>query len=166
MLEVIKKRRSIRLYKNSEVSDEQIKELLYYATLAPSGKNMQPWHFVVIKDKDKKEILATSLESVLGPNRTSMSIIECSALIMVYNTNPDNEYSSVSIGAAIENLLLAATSLEIGTLWIGLLSKVKSEVDKLIVNDYEFTAAIAVGYANEDPEARPRKTVDEVVEWI
>jgi nitroreductase len=63
-------------------------------------------------------------------------------------------------------MLLAARDLGLGTLWIGNVFYVEKRIQKLLSIHDELIAAIAVGYADEEPEARPRKDVSEVVEWM
>ena len=70
-----------------------------------------------------------------------------------------------SIGASIQNMLLAATEKEIGSLWICDIYFAYTELCKWLGGDGQLIAAIAFGYPNEFPEERPRKRIDDIVEW-
>jgi nitroreductase len=72
----------------------------------------------------------------------------------------------ISVGACIENMLLSATSLNLGSLWIGSITNFEEEISSLLnINNLHLISAIALGYKNEEPSPRPRKLLDEVLEW-
>jgi len=70
-----------------------------------------------------------------------------------------------SIGAAIENMILAATSLDIGSLWICDTIFAYKEISQWLGEERQLAAAVALGYADENPNERPRKTINDVVQW-
>lgn len=70
-----------------------------------------------------------------------------------------------SIGAAIENMLLVAEDLGLGTLWIGNTFFAYSELCKWLNTDKQLIAAIAIGYSDEKPASRPRKKLQDIVEY-
>jgi len=188
-LEAIAQRRSIRKFKDTPVTDEQIRALLHAATLAPSGKNGRPWRFVVVRGEKRAEMVATmraGMEAAkahgenLGSSPWTVQIMEKTPVtIFVFNDgleSADRPYSiydiignSVdvqSIGAAIQNLLLAATDIGLGTLWICDVFYAYQELCAWLGETRQLVAAIAVGYPDEEPDARPRKSVDEVTRWL
>jgi nitroreductase len=112
LLDLIKQRRSVRKFTDQPVSDEQLRVVLEAAVAAPTRLDVQPWHFVVLRDKALQKRLAESLRlhayleaapvviAVWGePERTSTWLMDCSA--------------------AIENLLLAAQAVGLGAVWVG-----------------------------------------------
>jgi len=188
-LEAIAQRRSIRKFKDTPVTDEQIRALLLAATLAPSGKNRQPWRFVVVRGEKRAEMVAVMRAGMeaskaqgrdLGSSPWTRQIMEKAPVtIFVFNDdleNIDQPYSiydmvgnSVdvqSIGAAIQNLLLAATDMGLGTLWICDVFYAYVELCAWLGEPHQLIAAIAVGYPEEAPSPRPRKTVEEVTRWM
>jgi len=188
-LEAIAQRRSIRKFKDTPVTDEQIRALLHAATLAPSGKNRQPWRFVVVRGEKRAEMVATmraGMEAAkaqghdLGSSPWTIQIMEkAPATIFIFNDdleNTDRSYSvydiignSVdvqSIGAAIQTMLLAATDMGLGTLWICDVFYAYVELCEWLGETHQLVAAVAVGYPDEEPNARPRKSVDEVTRWL
>jgi nitroreductase len=71
-----------------------------------------------------------------------------------------------SIGAAIQNMLLAAQELGLGSLWICDVLFAYEELSRWLDETSQMIAAVSFGYADESPEARPRKTVGEVTRWM
>ncbi len=191
----INDRRSIRKYKPQIVDKKLIDEILNAAILAPSAKNRQPWKFIVYSETTKDEVLAEMEKGLLKtkeklkniPNseyifsdafNTLRIMREAPTIIMVLNTNGSSPFAdidtfarmteicdSLSIGAAIENMLLKATELGLGTLWIANTSYAYNELVSYIGTSAQLIGAVALGYADEAPSPRPRKGLDEVVEY-
>ena len=162
----IENRRSIRKYINKEISNEIIDDLITHGSMAPSAHNKQHWYYVVVRGELKNKIGDLLINGDRNSVIVTANVIkECSALILVYN-NEEEYFAHMSIGASIENILLRATELDLGTLWIGYIVKVADEVNKLVNMDKELISAIAVGYKDEEPIKRPRKTLDEIRKYI
>lgn len=160
----IENRRSIRSFKNEKISKELIIKIIESGILSPSAKNKQPWYYIVVNEEIKNKI-SIELENVMGKNKTSDVIKEAPILILVYNTL-DDYYSHMSIGASIENMLLEAEHNNIGSLWIGYVKKIEEYINRLVDCNYELISAIALGIKNENPNKRPRKTIDEVCKFL
>lgn len=166
----IEDRRSIRKFVDQEVSDEILLDIIKQATLAPSGHNRQPWQFQIVKadTKDKiADMLIDKMKDVPGNTsvHTAMVMKEANALINVYldeNSSVDNVVDVLSIGGAIENMLLTVTDLGLGAVWIANVLNVREEI-KTLVGNKEIISCIAIGYKNQEPHARPRKELSEVV---
>jgi nitroreductase len=113
LLDTIKKRRSIRRYTDQAVTDQQIRQLLEAAMAAPSGSNIQPWEFVVVRDPDLKKQLAQT--------HTWSSMAADAAVVFVVCGDERASHNWVKdASAATENLLLAATALNLGGVWVGI----------------------------------------------
>lgn len=113
VLDLIKKRRSIRQYTDQAVTDNQIRQLLEAAMAAPSGSNIQPWEFVVVKDPDIKRQLAQT--------HTWSSMAADAAVVFVVCGNERASHHWVEdASVATENLLLAVTALGLGAVWVGI----------------------------------------------
>lgn len=161
MLKEIENRRSIRNYKNDNIDKKIIFDILNAGIKAPSAKNNQPWRFLIVNNDIKNKISDKMIE-IYGPNKTAEVIKTVPYLILVYNI--DNEYfNHLSIGAAIENILLEAENIGLGSLWIGYIKKIEDYVKELVNIDYELVSAIAIGVKNENPLERPRLNLDEVL---
>ena len=195
MIKEIENRRSIRKYKRHEISKEIIEDIIYSATLAPSAKNRQPWKFIVYQGEEKSKLVdvmhqGIKLEKIthkLMPEwafaipdaeNTVRVMEEAPCLIAVLNTNQKTPFDSIedekriveicdslSIGAAIENMILTATSYGLGTLWIANTCFAYNELIDFIETDSQLTGIVAIGFANETQAKRPRKPVADIVEY-
>ena len=184
-LEAISQRRSIRRFKDTPISDETIIKILSSAIQAPSGKNKQPWSFIVVKEDKRPEMIRIMRESIAkikeqGGNTgssewTANSMEKAPVTIFVFNPHAENtedfgHTSNVvdvqSTGAAIQTMLLAAQELGIGSLWICDVFYAYKELCEWLGETHEMIAAVSLGYPDESPDARPRKPVDEVTRWL
>jgi len=177
--QALKGRRSVRKYFDKSVREELVRQVIEAATYAPSAKNGQQWRFTVLTEDAKKgltDLFRCKLEMVskrigrenMGSSFSSCSIMEeAPVVIVVWNAGErgwDTEIHSVA--AAIQNMLLKAYALGLGTVWIGdifyALDALKSHLGK----PWKLMAAVALGWHAQIPESRPRKTVDEVTEFL
>ena len=113
--EAIRTRRSIRAYEERAVPDELVEKVLQAAMMAPSARNAQPWHFVVI---DARELLSQIPQ--FHPNaamaaQAPMAILVCADLTLELSPG----YWPIDCAAAVQNLLLAAHALGLGAVWTG-----------------------------------------------
>lgn len=194
VMQAIQDRRSIRRYFAEEVPREIIEVILRAGIQAPSAKNRQPWRFVVAAGRAKEEalnamekglereetspLLPESAEHLQGAWQSLQIMRQAPVIIFVVNVlgveigkdlTADERVSEIcnaqSIGAAMENMSLAAMEQGLGTLWICNTFFAQRELRSWLNAEGELYAAMAVGYANENPQARPRKTMQDVVEW-
>ncbi|MDR1216757.1 MAG: nitroreductase [Treponema sp.] len=190
----IENRRSIRRFIDKEIDKNIIEKIMEAGILAPSGKNAQPWKYIVVTGKNKTEMLKAMKEGIeneksgngiLIPHKQlniaaeyTMKIMEEAPItIFVINTEGKIQLTQTieekleemvniqSIGASIQNMLLAAFDYGIGSLWICDIYFAYRGLSKWLNTDQQIIAAISFGYANEEPLARPRKKMEEVVEW-
>ena len=113
MLDMIKKRRSIREYTAQAVTDEQIRQLLEAAMAAPSGNNVQPWAFVVVRNPDLKRQLAQT-------HTWSAMAADAAVVFVVCGNERASHHWIADASAATQNLLLAVTALGLGAVWVGI----------------------------------------------
>ncbi len=187
--QAISARRSIRKFHDTPVARELIEQVLQAACLAPSGKNRQPWHFTVLQGA-KKDTLVDAIEAAAAQNMTELELQASGALrttkvmreapVCIYVHNPQfalqGEHSKAdnyrmrvdtqSVGAAIQNMLLRAEELGLGTLWICNVFYAEREIAAFLGRTDMLIAAVAIGYADESPAARPRKPLSEVTTWL
>ena len=123
-LEVIASRKSVRSYTDQPVSDEQVETMLRAAMAAPTGMNVQPWRFVVVRDQAVKEKLAGPRGGMIAQAPVVFVICGETTLMRKPFGQPDAEAVEVENGnwtqdcsAATENLLLAAEALGLGAVW-------------------------------------------------
>jgi nitroreductase len=185
-LEAIAARRSIRKFKPDPIPESILDTLLTAASQAPSGKNRQPWRFVVIKEDQRPEMLRIMRRGItrtvergeeIGSSEWTAHVME-QAPVTVFIFNPDGIYpwlahsieqnftelvDTQSIGAAIQNMLLAALDLGLGSLWICDVFIAYEELANWLGEKGQMIAAVSFGYPDEAPAARPRRPLSELV---
>jgi len=185
--EAIAGRRSIRKFTDKPLSDKLIAEILHAGILAPSGKNRQPWRFYVVKEDKRPEMLAIMRAGIekhreaghsVGSSENSARVMEqAPATIFVFNPFHEDKAPGAleevmnvvdvqSAGAAIQNMHLAAHDLGIGALWICDVFYAIEELSAWLGEKHQMIAAVSLGYADEKPDARPRRPVEEVTTWL
>ncbi len=115
IFEAIATRRSIRKFNDKTVRDADIKKLLQAAMAAPSAGNSQPWRFIVVRDKEGLEAIAANNPYAQMAKEASVCIVVCADL----NAEKYQGFWPQDCSAAIQNMLLAARALGIGTVWTG-----------------------------------------------
>ena len=185
-------RRSIRKFRPDNLPRDVIERILDAARVAPSGKNEQPWQFAVLGGETKAAFL-DCMEAGLRREESSpllpgsekglpdawntLRIMRQAPVIVAvvnpYGSSPFEEIpvekrvselvQTQSIGAAVQNMLLAAQALSVGSLWIGNTFFAYPELTDFLGLNGQLTAAVALGYAGEQPYARPRKPLEHIV---
>lgn len=191
----INDRRSIRKYKATAVNKADIEIILKAGILAPSAKNRQPWKYYVytkneknkllkcmesglIRERDGNKLLPHSQNGLPDAFNTLKIMKEAPTLIIIENTNGLSPYSEIdaekrvteicdtlSIGASVQNILLTATELGYGTLWIANTCFAYDELVKFIGINGQLVGAISLGVPDEMPNQRPRRPFIDVVEF-
>lgn len=192
---MFEERRSIRKYQNRMVERGDIEKLIEAARLAPSAKNRQPWKYIVYTGEEKETLLNAmeqgldreAAEHHLLPKsafglpdafHTLQVMRQAPVVIIVMNTNGQSPYEeidtdrrfseicdSLSIGASIENMLLKATQLGLGTLWIANTCFAYHDMMQVIQSPGQLIGAVALGYPDEQPSKRPRKPLEDILEF-
>jgi len=172
-LKTISGRHSVRSFTKDDVTEDEINVLLYAANAAPSAHNQQAWRFIILRSEKKQELAQlVTTQSAFFPRPAAAllrmgakSIISAPVVIAVVNTGDlirhGTELFKVeketahdffrtmeiqSSAAAVENILIAATSLGIGTVWLGVLYLIKDEVLRFLGEpEGEFMAVVPVG---------------------
>jgi nitroreductase len=173
-LRTIRDRHSVRTFTADDVHDEEIRILLHAANAAPSAHNQQAWRFIIIRDAKKQELAQlVTAQSAAFPRpaaallrMAAKSIISAPVVIAVANTGDLIKHGTElfkvekeaahdffrtmeiqSSAAAVENILLAAASLGLGTVWLGVLYLIKDEVLRFLGEPGgEFMAVVPVGH--------------------
>src|SRR5664280_1279752 len=110
-------RRSVRRYSGEPVSDAEIRDLLEAAMAAPSACAKDPWHFVVVRGRAVLDKLADALPNGPMLRQADAAIVVCGDLARAQRNM--ESYLIQDCSAAVQNLLLAATSLGLGACWLG-----------------------------------------------
>lgn len=181
-LKVILERRSIRKYRTVPVPDELLEEIVQAGLYAPSGVNLQPWYFVVVRTPEKmaqvralmtivalrfnpilQERFHDHPEIITETNNFLVTLGNAPACVLAFaNKREDGQRDNVieSVSAAIQNMQLAAWNRGVGSCWIGAPCHVECGglFEAAFASGHgEFIAALALGYPDEDPAAHRRK---------
>lgn len=195
MISAIYDRRSIRKYLDKPISKKDITDIIQSGIKAPSSKNRQPWKYIVVQGNAKEEMLEVfrqgiereengrallpqSKQHIAAAKHTVAIMAEAPTIIFVVNSlgksnlaelTPEEHVYEIcniqSISASIQNMILTATEKGIGSLWICDIYFAYAELCEWLECDGQLIAAIAFGYPNEFPKERPRKKMDDIVEW-
>lgn len=185
-LSTIRARRSVRLFTDQPVPEMDLLTMLSAANRAPSAHNQQSWRFIVLRGRKKQALAEVVNGKAQGFPRhscallrmASRTIVSAPVVVAVTNTGElihhGTELFQVekekavdffrtmeiqSSAAAVQNLLLAGTSMGIGTVWLGILYLIKHDILEFLEEpDGEFMAVIPVGYpqrVSDGPKKRP-----------
>jgi len=198
--EAITNRRSIRKFKDAKVSREQILEILDSGNRAPSAKNRVQWRFHVFQGESKAKLVQLCRDTIdktpkmplMASTHNSYNIMDrAPVVILVLQTC---EWGGISpeiqsVSAAIQNILLKAHSMGLGTVWINdvlfvepaileflgidtinsemkeTLNQMEEAINTQIGYSGPLIAAIALGYPDEQPVREPRFKVEELIKW-
>jgi nitroreductase len=162
--EAIQKRRSIRKYKSDDIAEDKLNRILETARLAPSGKNGQPWRFIVVKDKTLRNALVPACRDQGFISEAPIVIVACAKEEESYQKQGGYMKSwTIDIGIALEHIMLAAVAEGLGSCWIGAFEEAKVREVLKIPADLRIVALTPLGYPAQDPTAKPRKATKEVI---
>jgi nitroreductase len=168
VFEAIKTRRSIRAFTNEEVSEEEVRKLIDAATHAPSAGNIQPWEFIMVRDPRRKRGLVVAALDQTFIEEAPVVIVVCADEVQSdwgYGARGVALYCLQDTAAAIQNMLLAACALGLGTCWVGAFNE---EEVRRVVNTprgVRPVAIVPVGHPAEKPSPRSRRSMTEIVHY-
>jgi len=151
LAKAIHNRRSVRKFLDKPVEAEAIKKIIEAGVQAPSACNLQDWKFRILSDDEKARLVGMGAGDFI---RTAPT-----AIIVAYSVSIDNYHDGMqSAAACIQNMLLTATELNLGSCWICHLPP-KWRVQRLlnIPYRYDIIACVVLGYASRTPQPVPRK---------
>lgn len=167
---IFTQRFSCRDFQEKEVPEEYIKSIIMAGIWAPSAGNLQPWQFIVVKNKELKKKLSEAAygqDFIEKANFVIVVVALPEASGIRYGERGKNLYCIQDTAAAIENMLLQGYILGLGSCWVGAFSEEKAkEILKLGKNERP-VAIIPFGFPNEMPDpSRNRKPYEKVVKFI
>jgi len=168
VFEAIKGRRSIRAYRDMDVSQEIVEKLIEAARWAPSAGNIQPWEFIIVRNPETKRRLAEAALRQSFIEEAPVVIVVCAdeeRSARGYGTRGRTLYCIQDTAAAIQNIHLAAYALGLGTCWVG--AFIEDEARKIlnIPEGVRPVAIIPVGYPAESPSPRSRRHLKEIIHY-
>lgn len=176
MLETIAKRRSIRKYKDTPVSDETLLEILDCGRLAPSDTNTQPWHFIAVRSDEMRARLARVAHDQQWMLAAPVFIVCVADLLRsesedrpprIDEQTPGIAAKQIILDTAIaaQTMVLAAESLGLGTCWVSWF--VQDEIRPVLglPEDKYVVAILTLGVPDQAPKPRPRRPLEDVVRY-
>ncbi|HIE30512.1 TPA: nitroreductase [Candidatus Poribacteria bacterium] len=160
-IETIMRRRSIRRYKPGEISQVDLDKILESGRQAPSAANRQPWHFVVVRDQELKRKVAAACS---GQNWLADAYIILAGIGSpgASRGSTGHPWYEVDVSIAMQNMILAATSLGYGTCWIGAFDEAQVKTLLKVPEEMRVVALTPIGVPDASPDARPRKDFNQV----
>jgi nitroreductase len=158
----IQNRRSIRAFKDKKIDEPVLNKVLEAARLAPSAANNQSWKFLVVKDQETRKKLAVAA-------RGQKQVEQAPVVIVGISTEPEGKMPNgqlrgpIDLSIAFSFIMLEAIELGLGTCWLGAYDE--GEVKKIlgIPENVRVIAMTPLGYPAEEPAARPRKSIEQIV---
>lgn len=165
VIEAIHARRSIRKYLDVPVEWDKIGQIIEAGKAAPSSGNLQNWKFVVVKEKERRQQIADACLQQHWMTTAPLHIVvvaEPEPAVMHYGVRGERLYTVQNCAAAVENMLLAATALGLGSCWIGAFDE---DMLKRAIGCTERVrpqAVVTIGYADEKPPEPDEYTLENV----
>lgn len=178
-LKDIMNRRSTRKYKEQQISNEELETLLDSAIQAPSAMNSQPWHFTVVQNKNmiddineisKKHMAKDENPYISKLGNSESHIFYNAPTVIIVSGKKTISSALVDCSAAIQNMLIAAESIGLGTVWVGFARWFFESGEKIenleTPEGYESYYAIAIGYKKDSTVIGPGKRNKDIIEYI
>lgn len=171
MMNLIKTRRSIRKFQDKDIDDDTLAALFEAVQWAPSWTNCQCWEVIHVKDK----YLRVKIQETLIKNPATKAIVEAPVLLALcgkknvsgyYNNEASTKYGDwmmFDLGIATQNICLAAHSMGLGTVIVGLYDHEKVNAILKVPDGYDQVVLIPVGYPAKEPNAPKRREIEEFV---
>ncbi|NWG03532.1 MAG: nitroreductase family protein [Syntrophaceae bacterium] len=162
VFDAIRQRSSIRAYKTTEVEEEKLRKVLEAARLSPSASNRQDWKFIIVRNRETKKKLAQAAFEQTFIGEAPIVIIACGPEPKTHMACGQPAYT-VDVSIAVTHMILQAQELGLGSCWIGAFEE--TEVKKIlnIPQEVRVVAMTPLGYPNQPPSHKIRKSLDQIV---
>ena len=149
-MDIINLRRSVREFDlTKEITNEEFVEIIKAGMQAPSAKNQQPWNFLIVKNKE----LINQLATVSPGSKILLNSNYALVLLMKHDEELKSAvFKTVDMGACIQNIMLKATEMKIGTCWIGIAPNIErmTAAQRILNIDEEVFAILSIGKPKTD----------------
>lgn len=184
LLKIIRTRRSVRVYKKGKVTDQQLQTILEAARWAPSGANSQPWEFVITRDRQKMKRVRAIYDNEWRRRKredpvhykglkkdyvgdVSVLVLVCGdartkdVYLTTRQAGDREKLFQASVANAVEHMMLASASMNLGTVWVSVREEVEPELRKLfhVPPVLRLLWVVPIGHARAWPKAKPRRTI-------
>lgn len=159
IVDAILSRRSIRNFEKKEIPRNVLDQILEAGRLAPSAANKQPWHFIVVTDEEIKRELSKGLFSRFIKD-APLTIVGCA-----HKDRIAGRWSVISTTIALQNMVITAWALGVGSCWIGAYGEDKVRKLLSIPDRYHVVAVIPFGYPAKIPRPKRKKSIDKITSY-
>jgi nitroreductase len=159
LIDVVLDRRSIRRYEQKEIPKDILDKILEAGRQAPSAANKQPWHFIVLTDSKIKKELSKGLFNRFIKDAPA-TVVGCAHKDLIAG-----KWSIVSTTIALQNMVIAAWAMGVGSCWIGDFNQEKVKKLLGIPGRWNVVALVSFGYPAEKPQPRKKKPVEEIISF-
>ncbi len=156
LYDLILSRRSIRHYEDQEIPKDVLDKIVEAGRQSPSAANRQPYRFIIVDDPEIKQELPGRFSLFI--KKAPVVIIGCANIKALLT----GKWAIIDTTIALENMILAAWSLGVGSCWIGSFNEKKVKDLLKIPKDWKVVALVTLGYPAETPKARKKKPVNEL----
>ena len=158
LVDLILKRRSVRRYAKKRVAKEVLSKVLEAGRQAPSADNVQPWHFIVLKDSSIREKMSRGRYNSFVKD-SAFTIVGCG-----YVGDADGRrWSTIDTTIALQNMVIAAWVQGVGSCWIGDFQEEEAKKLLGIPEDWKIVALVSFGYPTDQPRERQKKPLEEII---
>ena len=165
---LLRSRFSCRRFADRPVDDATLRALLDDARWAPSGGNLQPWRFVIVRRSRTTAKLAGDAHGQRFLAEAPVVIVVCAVpaeSAVRYGARGGELYALQDTAAAVQNLLLSATARGLGTCWVGAFDEASVSRTLDLPAGWRPMAMVPLGYPAEPPGPRTRRRLEEIVVW-
>lgn len=162
--EAIRTRTSVRGYRPDPIEPDTLRRVLDAARLAPSGKNGQPWTFIVVADPSMRARLVEACKGQAFVGEAPVVVVACGREELAYQKMGGYWNSlPVDIGIAFDHLMLAAAAEGLGTCWIGAFIEERVRELLAIPAGIKIVALTPIGYPSGERVVRRRKALEDIL---
>jgi nitroreductase len=163
--DAVKVRKSVRAYESKDIPADVLERILEAGRISPSANNTQPWHFIVIKDAEKRKVLS---------KRTWTKFLTEAPVVIVGcgDEKKSEDWYVIDVSIALQTMVLTATSEGIGTCWIGDFDEDKVKELCKIPERFKVVCLLAMGYPREKFDlskvftvGKRRKALSEIISY-
>lgn len=162
--QLVRTRYSVRAYKSDPVGEDELRQVLEAARLAPTASNMQPFQLIVIQTQGREEELRRIYDRdwfVGAP----VVICACGIPGGAWIREDKKNYAVVDVAIVMDHLILAATDLGLGTCWIAAFNEQATREILGLPKEVEPIAFTPLGYPADQPKPKERKPLEELVRY-
>lgn len=160
VLHNILQRKSVRAYTDRAVSHEQLDTLIRAAMAAPTGRDMRPWHFIVLEGRQQLSPLAEQLPYAKMLAEAQAAVVVCGDMSVTDKEGNPSRNWTFDCSAATENLLLQAEAMGLGAVWTGVYpydERIEAVKQALHLPDHLIPLnVIPIGYPKGDPQPKDK----------